>query len=493
MTNTSEQILRALTKSDGYVTARELASLVGVSTKTIYRGVQRLNQKYGAPIIKSERGRGFTLNYERYLALAGKADRRPQLVAATPLARRNTILAQILFNAPLASNLQELYAPYYVSDDLVKQDLAMMEKNVARYHLTIERVRNLVTVKGNEHNIRTAISQVIIQGDAMNQESVMTFAREIPDIGHYDKRFLTSQLEWIQRSIGTTIPYPYNINIFSHLYVLIKRFRTGKVLDTKINAAQERRYTELIATNPRFFKISTDVIKNTAEYVHYQIPTVESYYLLEYLISMRYNHDFVFDHSGSAAAIQLADYFLAAFQLDVAAPRVQSLKNDLVGHLRPMMNRLNNQITVANKLLFDIRSEYADLYSVVRHAATKAEEDLKLPWTISDDEVGYLTLYFAKYLEEGERPKRALVMCASGVGTSKLLNAKVRRKFPDLEIAGITSKDDYELHPDRYPNIDIIISTVPVHPGKDTRVILTSAMFNDQDQLRLRRALNDAD
>ena len=84
-------------------------------------------------------------------------------------------------------------------------------------------------------------------------------------------------------------------------------------------------------------------------------------------------------------------------------------------------------------------------------------------------------------------------MCASGIGTSKLLYVKIHKAFPDLNIVGVTSKTDYVENPDKYDNVDVIVSTVPVVPRKDAKVILSSAMFNEQVRNRLSRLLNDED
>ena len=82
-------------------------------------------------------------------------------------------------------------------------------------------------------------------------------------------------------------------------------------------------------------------------------------------------------------------------------------------------------------------------------------------------------------------------MCASGVGTSKLLYAKIHRNFPDLDLVGMTSKNDYERHYGMYANVDLIVSTIPVIPKNNEQVILSSAMFNTQDKNRLCRYLNE--
>ena len=308
----------------------------------------------------------------------------------------------------------------------------------------------------------------------------------------YDNHFLSTQFAWISKSFITTIPYPYNINIFSHLYVLIKRFRSGTVIQDDGNAKLKPKYQSLRQKNANFWKISNDVIQNTADYLHCDIPEIESYYLLEYLMSMRYNQDFELNDSISAQASQLADYYLDGFKIDRHDGKAKSLKSDLVGHIRPMYNRLRNGIAIANKLLGSIKAEYRQTFDQLRKLSDQAYQDGLLKWEISDDEIGFLTLYFAKYFEETSMRRTALVMCASGVGTSKLLYAKIHRNFPDLELVGIISKSAYEEHYRKYQNVDLIISTIPVEAMNHEKVILSSVLFNVQDQNRLSRYLNES-
>lgn len=491
MTKSSDKIINALIKYDRFVTSQELAQIVGVSTKTVYRSIADINREYHFPVIRSERGKGYILDYDQYLKLSGQSHEDSSLMVKSPIERRNEVMTTLLFNAPLAMNINDVYEKYYVSDELVRQDLVAIGKLLAKNHLKIQRSGNYVAVKGQEPEIRRAINNALIQSKAMSSESINDFASEFQDLSSYDNRFLTTQIDWIQKSLNTTNPYPYNVNIFSHLYVLIKRFRNGKVVNNVNNPELEKRYQQLKESNPNFWKISNDVIQNTADYIHRDIPEIESYYLLEYLISMRYNHDFDLDDTTSSEASQLADYYIQGFHINADGSKAKGLKSDLISHIRPMYNRLNNQIVIANKLLDDIKSEYAELFEKLKQLSLQAYQDKLIPWKISDDEIGFLTLYFAKYFEENTMQKKVLVMCASGVGTSKLLYAKVHRNFPDLDLVGITSKSDYEAHYQKYAGVDLIISTIPVVPRNNEKIVLSTAMFNAQDRNRLSRYLDE--
>ncbi|MBF5067331.1 transcription antiterminator, partial [Salmonella enterica subsp. enterica serovar Istanbul] len=66
----------------------------------------------------------------------------------------------------------------------------------------------------------------------------------------------------------------------------------------------------------------------------------------------------------------------------------------------------------------------------------EVSQHFKLP-LIKADEIGFITLYFARMLETQQLPIQTLIMCMTGIGTSELLKAKIIKKFPDLNIVDV--------------------------------------------------------
>jgi activator of the mannose operon (transcriptional antiterminator) len=485
-----DKIVIALNSNEAPITAAGLARQLGVSTKTVYRAVEDINQYFGQPVIASQRGLGYKLNYSLYSKLVNQS-KKEQLVSYSPVERRNQVISSILFSAPFAKSIQNMYQPYYVSDDSIHKDLVEINKTLNQYGIKLETKNGMVSASGNEEIIRRAINEILINSGAMGQESVSEFADQFEDINIYDRHFLNTQLTWIKRRLETDIPYPYNVNIFSHLYILIKRFRSGKVHENgRINTLTAEQLI-IIKNNQNFFKIASDVIKNISDYLHDDLPEIEKYYLFQYLISMRYVHDLAFEGKVSNDVLKIVDFYIEAVQQNPQDGRVKTLRNDLIGHVKPMLNRLDHHIVVFNKLLKDIKIEYGELFKKVRAASRQIERNFSLNEIISDDEVGFITLYFANYFETLPRSKKALIMCASGIGTSKLLYIKVHKAFPDLIIEDVISKTDYEKKTAKYTDIDLIITTVDVKPRNHAKVVLSSAIFSKADRKRVDEVVNN--
>ncbi|MBN7273793.1 PRD domain-containing protein [Ligilactobacillus pobuzihii] len=490
MSKYSEQILSILVQYDNFVTANELSKLLSVSKKTIYRSISQINKKSENTVIESERGRGYRVNYPNYLkSNIGLKDFG--FVDYSPVERRNQIMMKILFRAPFSLPINKLFEKYHVSSELRNQDISVIKSVLKTYDLSVYKKTNKISVFGTEESIRKAINNILIHSKTVNPEILSEPTDGFPDINIFDNQFLTKQIQWIENYLGASIPYPYNINIFSHLYILIIRFRQGKVDESnKINTLSlEEKKT--ISENKSFFSVAKDVIKNTAEYINQNIPIIESYYLLQYLISIHYDHELTFEDKTPEKVIHIVNKYLNGFGMEKNQSKsLKTLRNDLIGHIKPMINRLQNNITVNNKLLSNIKTEYGDLFNKVKNISKNIEKESNFSISISDDEVGFLTLYFARYFEEIHTQKSVIIMCASGIGTSKLLFTKVKKFFPDLNILAVLSVNEYKKNANLYSEADLIISTINVDVPNEIPMVLSTAMFTQTDRKRVEQALN---
>lgn len=133
----------------------------------------------------------------------------------------------------------------------------------------------------------------------------------------------------------------------------------------------------------------------------------------------------------------------------------------LYAHFRPTYYRILFGFPVDNPLLEDIKNNYSKVFylveSVMKYVTTG------LPFQISEDEIGYVTLYFASEIYEepvsATKKINALIVCPSGVGTSTLLYKELTQLFPSFNF--ILSTEDSMIEKIEQDNwsIDIVFST----------------------------------
>ena len=148
-----------------------------------------------------------------------------------------------------------------------------------------------------------------------------------------------------------------------------------------------------------------------------------------------------------------------------------------------MIHRMKEDMLIVNPILNDIRFSYEETFSQVQQVLQHTQYD------VSEDEIGFLTLYVVRALEEASVKKRVLLMCSTGIGTAQLLQTKVRRAFPDFDIVGTISARDYELNLKKFEQIDLVISTVAIHFQPASPVIQVSALFNESDRRKVEEML----
>ena len=108
----------------------------------------------------------------------------------------------------------------------------------------------------------------------------------------------------------------------------------------------------------------------------------------------------------------------------------------LYAHLRPAYYRLIFHLPIFNPLRETVKIEYRELFQLMEETMKPAAAFF--PHGIPEDEIAYLTMHFAaafaekKSGEEASR-KKALVICANGVGSSTILYHELTRLFPELE------------------------------------------------------------
>ena len=104
---------------------------------------------------------------------------------------------------------------------------------------------------------------------------------------------------------------------------------------------------------------------------------------------------------------------------------------------------------------------------------------------LTEDEVGFLTLYFAQAIEEYPQQIKVMIVCTTGVGTSELLKVKVHKKFRELEIINVLPSRNVAEALVQSPDVEMIISTVQLSIDSLIPVVVVSAMLTLEDQKRL--------
>ena len=473
-------ILDYLVDKKDYKTADEISIKFKISVATVYRTIKKMNLMFSPKnLVLSKKGKGLKLNYELYLNINNyNFKNRDKL----PTERRNEILLKLLFKSPIKVKFDYLFSDYFLGEASINKDISIIKQFLLNYNLKFWKKDEYVWIEGSEENIRKLINRIVINLNLINSDMSYNNLKK----RDYDIDFVLSQIERIEKELETLISYPYNLNIFSHIYILINRFRKGKIkFELEIKREWKKNY------NKKIFEVSKKAIERLSEYLNVKLPEIEIDYLYQYLISSRVYKEENGEEILKKETKKITKYFINEIKKNTKLKFNNiELKKDLISHIEPMLQRLKNGIEIKNDLLDEIKIEYSKIFKEVKKVSGKVAKKFKLS-NISEEESAFITLYFMKNIEETRNEKNIIIICSSGVGTSELLKVKVRKLFPEINIIDVMSKRSYLQRIEDYKNLDFILTTVNFEEKIEIPCLLVSAIFIENDRHRVEKIIKE--
>ena len=298
----------------------------------------------------------------------------------------------------------------------------------------------------------------------------------------YDKRFIESQIELIENTFEIEIPYPYDVNLFTHIYMLLTRYREGKVSFLQNQEPLTAEEKLQLKNNTEIYKISKIIKQNIDSYLSVSLDEMEEYFIFQNIYSFSY-----FEQNFQNIDVEVARGFSTQlvkeyFNLDtVLDKKYLDLIEDLYFHILPMINRLRVGIYIENNMLEEIQLEYFETFNKLKNIIPKVQNKFEITNQIFDSEIGFITLYFEKYLTTNK--KNILLLCSTGIGTSELLRIKLQNAFPEFNIVSTMGfrqlkNSNFEI----LEKVDYIFSTIRIKDNSIVKpVINISPILSERD------------
>ncbi|MCM3654459.1 BglG family transcription antiterminator [Metabacillus litoralis] len=493
-------ILEILLTKKEEVAVKDLAYEIDVSVRTIHRdikGIEDILKDYDLGLVKKS-GVGiqitgeqvkieelkfslFNLSYNEY----------------TPGERQMMVLCTLLESTEPVK-LIALANDLNVTIATISNDLTKLEDRLKVFDLSIIRKRGYgVEIVGNETGKRRAMSSVI--ADNLDEVEFLSLVREniqkksiqqtdsISErlLGLVDKKKLLI-VEKVIDEINEELPYSIAdsayIGLVVHLALAIERILQGE------NINIDQAYLERLQTAPEY-KIAEKIIDKLTKIFKFPIPIAEVGYITMHLQGAKLRHDkeYLIEESSFQVAIKaksLIQFLEEQLNYDLISDN--SLFQGLVAHLKPAIYRIKQNMGITNPLLQKIKEDYADLFVIVKEGVEKIFSDLTVP----DEEIGYLVMHFGSALlrNEGTGNLSALIICSSGIGTSKMLATRLWQELP--EIKRLKNVSLFELNQINTADFDLIISTINL-PNLSKEYIVVSPILKKEEIEKLRSYIRE--
>lgn len=478
-----EALIYFLLKKQTYITATKVAEELKISSKTIYRLIKKINEKsMHGELITTEKGKGIKLNYDVYLK--SKIYLGEGIIGTcSPVERRKNIVQTLLLESPNWIDRDELFKNYYLSQSVIRADEDIIKEYLDSRKLELNKKGNKLSIIGSEIDIRRVLTESLLNMNILNFNDLKSIK---VDFNQENFEFVLEQIEMMEDRLSTIIPYPYSINLLTHLYILMNRVGRG-IFD--LNESIELIESSAVKVEEeKYYKLAKTVKKNIENYLNTPIPESEASNILVYLLSSRIDKPSETDIVFPQDVIELTNFYISEFEKKSKTNIVgTSFFYELASHMKPMINRLKNNILVKNSLIDDIKLEYGSIFEIIKSISDEVYK--KYNKLILEDEIGFITVYFARYIEQNPKKIRTLLLCTTGMGTSELLKVKVTKLFPEIEVISIAAIKQCSEEFLKKNSVDLILTTVKLEENFDIPLVLVNTMFIKKDQENVKKEI----
>jgi len=445
-------------------TLGDVADDLGVSVRTVRNDVKHINDLLvDAGSIEADKG-----NLRLYVYDRAAMDRfiqdiwSQELDTDTPEWRQARIFG-ILAHADRPLTVEAIANRLYVSVSTCRGDLAQLRNDIASYGMSVIGKENLgVRLDGDEMEVRTYLVSVAF--DAV-----------------YGDYLLPSKIRKVICRDGREISAEENVreSLTRYVTVMLDRFGHGHTLGTVSDQVAR------LANSPEFAPINTlmdDLGVATGEVY----PQRERLFVLLSIIGTRVPGDvnamgpIELDEEVSSIAHDILAAVRDDLNIEIA---FGDITNEVLMHLKFMLNRLRFGIKLKNPMLEEIRTKYPLEYEMAGIALRIIKEHTLLD--ASEDERGYLAAYFGVQLERMRKPQdrglRIAIVANSERITARLIGAQLEKVLDSSDQLSLFTRS--EVSANLLGDYDVVLTTTDLPFDCVSPVILVREVFNEREMV----------
>ena len=464
-------LLEFLLKQHEYLSANQLAEKYGVSTKTVYQDIDKLNDFFDEGELKSRivkvprKGIKLSDDEERKkihsLLLVNKHESGVQ--DFSPEYRESELIKRLFINQE-DLDIYDFAEEMYVTESTVHRDIDKLEKNLGQFNLKIRIKHDQLFVDGDEWNIRKALQSYVIQAQSLGrEEKIERFFSE------KDIEICYEAISRLSQKYHHQFSEEYSCLLLVECLVFKKRTEHNNCLTERTsNLINDLNHLEVYFFSGEL--LESIINKSFSEISPYEIEAM-AYSLLAYGFSIQ-SADYIqnIEHQVNELIIKVSNLL----SLDLS--KDNHLKLMLSNHISKMIFRLRNQIYITNPALEEIKKQYSSLFNVIWIAIRGLSKYYEI--NISNEELAFIVIHFQLAIEKIVKPLNIVVICQNGIATSELIMSKLHKIFDsDAKITNINARelDFYDLS-----NIDLIISTIALPEVKVPVIEVSPILTKDE-------------
>ncbi|MEA5026402.1 putative licABCH operon regulator [bioreactor metagenome] len=485
------QIFKILAKADGaFIKSETLCAKIGIRPRTLREDLRRYRDLIGKESgseLESKTNQGYRLiikddsKFYTFLQNLLQEEAKNQYIMPVLQEDRVNYIIRYYLSRTDYIKSENLADELYVSRSTFSADLKKVKDKLAFFNLSFEsKVGSGMKIIGSEGNIRSCIAKYYFHILDFDNEQISKDSIDLID-RKWEKTIRRVLYESIKKYHFRLTDIGYQ-NLVIHIAIAIQRLEKNSLLlenDQKYHALQSKLE----------FKIANEICDSLQKIAKIKIPVSERYYITIHLMGKR---AFNRDEEGlinpdtlntiNRIFLTIKETYDYDFTGDVELFTMLSL------HLQPMISRVQFGLRISNPLINRIKEENLLAFEIAVLAGKVISRDYERE--VDENELGYLALHFQLAITRKTKfeKKNILIVCASGGGTSQILQYKVQNKFHDM-LETVNVVNAYQLDEIDQRKYDFILSTIPITAETLIPVINVQYFLDDTDVINVRRII----
>ncbi|MES9760879.1 BglG family transcription antiterminator [Priestia megaterium] len=465
----STTVLQVLLQAATFISVQELMKQFQVSRRTIYYDIEKINDwlcQQELEFVQYTYGKGFFLNDQAKDQVAKQISHvMPSAYLSVEDRQIYVALMCILRGGKIGT--QQLMDETEVSRNTVLQDIKDLKNKWIKKGISLTySYKDGYEVKGPESDIRNLLYIHITELLSQHQEELLKRVMK----ADYEYSMIYNWLVECEDKLGMAFTDKMLTQLAYMLTCCIQRIGGKRYVDASITRKEELEKT-------RQYK----ALQEIESVLEFDFPPHEKHYLATVLLSAKVNVVNQADSDDWMRSIvkEMVSRF-QAYACVVFEDR-NRLEQNLYIHLKTAYYRLLYNIHLPNPMLSAIQTKYQDIVELTKKALLPLENSLQI--RINEDEISYFALHFGGWMKKQEgrqKQKRIVIVCANGIGTSRMLQYQLEQLLTDAELIGPMTVRDYEQFKETY---DLVITTTPLK--KRMNVMLVNPILTDDEKQRL--------
>lgn len=468
-----DRILTYLARAGTWVTAGELADVLGVTPRSIRSYVTAVKARPAGSLVVEAGPNGYRINADAYGAFRAAAAAEQ---SETPRDRLYGIVRRLV-DSPDGLDVFELAGNLHVSESTIESDLSRVRLLLAEAELALTRRGSTVTLSGTELARRRLLSRMFRDETERGLIELEAIQREFASDSLSD--FKTALIDMLTARGYALNDYGID-NVLLHIAIAVDRVSKNRLVpepEDRAAAAADgipAALSALIATH-----FDTTLGEADIDY-------------LAYLLSTR---------AVTIAPEAPASDFLNAADLDIVRSIVLNAGEEylvdlsdedfitrLTLHVQNLLRRAHEHSYSRNPMARSIKTSYPMIYELAVYIASRLQEHGSVE--INDDEIAYIAMHVGAHLQQQSRSDdllRCVIVCPNYYDMHLLLRDRVMLMLGDaVEVVRVVTRSDLA-----WANLDadIVLSTIEP-PVPDESILVIQPFFTQGDADRVRQALS---